>query len=81
MVGYYALQISSIELVESGRIYSSSLEFQVNVQIKLTLSAGCTPGDTEREGVREKRWRRGERGEMMLNVVCNAVFLSVIGSI
>lgn len=55
----------------------------MNVQIEPTLSADCTPGERERErGARENgRERRRESGEMMPNVVCNAVFLSVIGSI
>ena len=54
----------------------------MNVQIEPTLSAGCTPGERAREGAeRDRGERRRESGEMMPNVVCNAVFLSVIGSI
>lgn len=53
----------------------------MNVQIGLTLSAGCTPAEREGEGQKERDENRGESSEMMPNVVCNAVFLSVIGSI
>jgi len=61
----------------------SSGEFQENVQMKPTLSAGCTPGgERGREGgERERGERRRESVTTMPNVVCNAVFLSVIGSI
>lgn len=55
-----------------------SWEFQVNVQIKPTLSMGCTHLERGQTGGKEQR---GDSGEMMPNVVCNAVFLSVIGSI
>lgn len=33
----------------------------MNVQMEPTLSAGCTPGEREREGEREKDEKRGER--------------------
>lgn len=53
-----------------------SWEFQANVQIKPTM--GCTHLERGQTGEKEQR---GDSGEMMPNVVCNAVFLSVIGSI
>lgn len=45
----------------------------MNVQMEPTLSAGYTPGERDE--------KRGESSEKMPNVVCNVVFLSVIGSI
>lgn len=53
-------------------------EFHVNVHIKPTLSVVCTHLERGQTGEKEQS---GDSVEMMPNVVCNAVFLSVIGSI
>lgn len=39
----------------------SSREFEVNVQMELTLSAGCTPVERETESVRERKMKKEER--------------------